>query len=76
MTDKPEIKPATQTAKIIQMKPKESEYELTCPECDRSMWIIHMTDLTPHHESIAEFICAVCDYSTKGKLHMGSEHYE
>lgn len=77
MTDKSDgIKPANQTAKIIQIKPPKSEYQLVCPDCDRDIWLIHMTDLHPHHESLAELICAVCGYSTKGKLHMGSEHYE
>lgn len=76
MSDKPDDKPANQTAKIIQIKPKESEYQLVCPDCERDVWIIHMIDLRPNNESIAEFLCAVCGYSTKGKMHMGSEHYE
>lgn len=69
-------KPAKQTAKIIAFKPPESEYELTCPECERDAWKIRLTDLTPRHESMAEYICVVCGWSTKAKTHMGSEHYD
>ena len=76
MTDKPAEKPAKQTAKIIAFKPPESEYQLTCPECERDAWLVQMTDLRPNNESLAEFICAVCGYSTKAKLHMGIDHYE
>ena len=74
--DKPASKPAKQTAKIIAFKPPESEYELTCPQCERTVWQIRLTDLTPNNESVVEFICAVCGWDTKGKIHMGSEHYE
>ena len=76
MTDKPADKPAKQTAKIIAFKPPESEYQLMCPDCDRDMWNVRLVDLTPNNESIAEFICAVCGWSTKGKMQMGTDHYE